>query len=172
MTASDRRNLSQPASIGAESASARRRQQEESLRQHGGELARLAAEGNQEKFFAQIVPQLGPLKQYIKRRLRIAYLDLQVRTHLYTSDDVLEEAVLRAYENFEKRPSNLSLEQWLYQIADGLLDRYISRQQRFETRQRSLESLEQAERRSLEEMPITTDAEGEVQAFVKIHWRN
>ena len=59
---------------------ARRRQQEQSLRARDTELKNLASQSKQEEFFKQVTPFLHPLKSYIKRRLRVAYLTLDVRT--------------------------------------------------------------------------------------------
>jgi RNA polymerase sigma factor (sigma-70 family) len=161
MTQPDGRSPVQLGKADSEPTSGRRQRQSEALSQRADELARLAQEGDKQKFFEQIIQLLGPLKQYIKRRLRIAYLE-QVQTPVYTSGDILEETVLRAFDNFDRRPTNLTLEQWLYQIANDLLDRYITSRQKFESRRRRLEDVEQAERRSMEEIPFTTDAEGEV----------
>jgi len=58
---------------------ATREQQSELLRQKEAEPGRLAAEQKKEEFFRQIAPLLGPLRSYIKRRLRVAYLDLDIR---------------------------------------------------------------------------------------------
>ena len=141
---------------------AERRQQNESLRQKEPALQRLAAEGNKEEFFHQIIPLLRPLKAYIKRSLRIAYLTRQIRTPLATSGDIVDEAVLEAYQNYMHKPQELTLEQWLYQIASRKLESYISNQKSKEARLKSLEAFTQAELRTLEELPITADAEGEI----------
>jgi RNA polymerase sigma factor (sigma-70 family) len=126
------------------------------------ELRRLASEKKKEEFFKQILPVLGPLHEYMKRRLRIAYYLGDIRTPLYTEGDMLDEVLVRAYEHYDKKPPELSLEQWLYQIANELLDSYISRRKSLERQRRSLEGLTDAELRSLDEFPITADAEGEV----------
>jgi RNA polymerase sigma factor (sigma-70 family) len=151
-----------------------RSQQAESLRKKEEELARLAAnrdaqsdrpESNKsqdrEKFFEQVIPLLNPLKSYIKRRLRIAYLDLQIRTPVYTSGDILDRIVLRAYEEYPKKPDNLTLEQWLYRIANEDLEKYLHKRKSTDARRRSLETLQQKELSTLEEQPITADADGE-----------
>ena len=111
----------------AESRIAERRKQGEQLQQTEAELNRLRASGDKEAFFAQILPLplLNPLKSYIKRQLRIAYLTMQIRTPVFTSSDFVDEVVLRAYENYEHKPRDITLEQWLYQIANELLGNYI-----------------------------------------------
>jgi RNA polymerase sigma factor (sigma-70 family) len=144
-----------------ESRHAARQQQGKALQQKEATLGRLASEGNKEEFFRQLIPFLRPIQDYIKRRLRIAYHDLQIRTPVATSGDLLDEVVLEAYENYDRKPADLSLEQWLYQITNKKVDAYIAKQSSREKRRRSLETLNQKELRTLEEMPITADADAE-----------
>jgi hypothetical protein len=66
------------------------------LREREGRLGKLAAQQKKEEFFNQITPLLQPLKAYIKRRLRVAYLTLQIRKPVYTSDDILDEVILES----------------------------------------------------------------------------
>jgi RNA polymerase sigma factor (sigma-70 family) len=56
----------------------------------------------------------------------------------------------------------LTLEQWLYRLANEELDRYVSKGRPTEKRRKNLETLTQTELRTLEQMPITADADGEV----------
>ena len=56
----------------------------------------------------------------------------------------------------------MTLEQWLYRLANEELDRYASKGKPTEKRRKSLETLTQTELRTLEEMPITADSDGEV----------
>jgi RNA polymerase sigma factor (sigma-70 family) len=135
--------------------------QSEALRQQEEALGRLADQQKKQEFFDRVIPLLQPLKDYIQRRLRIAYLERQIRVPVSTSGDILDEVVLRAYENYDHKPPDLTLEQWLYQIANEKVDRYIQKRRRTEARRRSLETLTQKELRTLEE-PVTADAEGEV----------
>jgi RNA polymerase sigma factor (sigma-70 family) len=132
------------------------------LDQRQAELEGLVKGRNRKEFFQQIIPLLRPLKSYIKRRLRIAYLTLQIRTPVYTSGDILDDVVLRAYQEYEKKPANLSLEEWLYRLANERLGKYLAKETLKDKRRASLEALTQAELRTLEEMPITADADGEV----------
>jgi RNA polymerase sigma factor (sigma-70 family) len=132
------------------------------LRASEPELKKLAAEGRREEFFRLIMPLLGPLKFYIRRHLRVAYLDEQIRIPVYTSGDILHAVVLRAYANYPHKPIELTLEQWLYQIANDILEKLLRKQSARDTRRRSLERMTEAELRTLEEEPITVDAEGEI----------
>ena len=136
-------------------------QQSGALKSREGDLRRLAVEGKKEEFLEQIAPLLGRLQSYIKRRLRVAYLDQQIRIPVVTSGDILDEVVLKAYEDYARKPEGVSVEQWLYQIANKEINNHISKRKSTESRRKSLETLTQSELRTLEEMPITADAEGE-----------
>jgi RNA polymerase sigma factor (sigma-70 family) len=138
-----------------------RRQQGRSLRLKEAKLQQLAQEKNKEEFFNELVPLLKPLQFYITRRLRIAYLNQQITRPLASSGDILDRVILNAYENYSHKPEDLALEPWLYQIANRELRSYLSNEQSWEKRSASLERLSRAESRSLEEMPITADIEGE-----------
>ena len=140
----------------------KREQQGRDLGRREAALGILAVQQNREGFFQQIIPLLQPLESYIARRLRIAYLNLQIHTTLYTSGDILDEVVLKAYSNYGEKPTTLTLEEWLYQIANEKLERYLRKRMATEERLEGLETLEQQELRTLEEMPITADADGEV----------
>jgi RNA polymerase sigma factor (sigma-70 family) len=140
----------------------RRTRQTAGLRANEAALHKFASEKRKEEFFAHILPLLQSLKAYIERRLRVAFLDMDIRTPLYTSEDILDLAVLKAYSEYQRKPKDLDLEQWLYQIANGILEKYLGERHAIDKRRRSLEGLTRAELRTLEEEPITTDAEGEI----------
>jgi RNA polymerase sigma factor (sigma-70 family) len=140
----------------------RRTRQTTHLRTREAALQKLASDGRKKEFFAQIIPLLDSLRSYIARRLRVAYLSMDISTPVYTSGDILNTTVLKAYEEWAHKPGDLNLEQWLYQIANEVLEKYLRERHSTDKRRRSLELLTQAELRSLQEEPITTDAEGEV----------
>jgi DNA-directed RNA polymerase specialized sigma24 family protein len=91
----------------------------------------------------------------------MAYANTEIRTPLYTSGDLLDEVILHAYQNYEKRPQELSLEQWLYRIANNVLKHYVGQKKTEEAEYKSLERLQAKELRTLEELPeVTADVEG------------
>ena len=145
----------------AQARSRRRKQQAKALRQKEAALGELASKGKKEEFLKQLASLLPPLIGYIKRRLRAAYLSLDVRTPAETTGDIVDRVLFTAYENYDKKPPDLTLEQWLYQLANQTLGGWVRKRKSIETRRRSLEDLNKAELRSLEEIPFTADAEGE-----------
>ena len=47
---------------------------------------------------------------------------MKIRTPLCTSGGILDEVILRAYENYSRKPQALTLEQWLYQTTNEVLE--------------------------------------------------
>ena len=139
----------------------RRNRQREGLRQREVDLGRLASSKKKEDFFRQLASLLPTLTSYIKRRLRVAYLTLDIRVSTETTGDILDRVLFSAYENYHRKPPNLTLEQWLYQLANQQLERHIAKLRSQDAHRRSFESLNQAELSRLEELPFTADAEGE-----------
>jgi RNA polymerase sigma factor (sigma-70 family) len=132
------------------------------LTQNEAHLLRHSTDKNKDEFFRQITPLLQPLKNYIERRLRSAYLFQELRTPIVTSDDLLDDVILEAYRKFETKPKDLTLEMWLYQIANRIVEGYIQRTAPRDARRRSAESLRGRELRTLEELgQVTADTEGE-----------
>jgi len=141
---------------------AERVRQGEALQQREQELGRFASNKNKEEFFREVVPLIAPLKTYIKRQLRFAYGTQEIRTPVSSSGDIVDQVILRAYEGFDKKPKELTLEQWLYQLARETLDKYIQKRRASDARRQSFEDLRAKDLRDLDEIPFTTDAEGEI----------
>jgi hypothetical protein len=95
----------------AQRRATRSRKQSERLQQEQTKVAKLVDAKNKKDFFKQLLPLWKPLRSYIERRLRLAYLSAQIRTPIYTSGDFLDEVVLQAYEHYDKKPENLSLDE-------------------------------------------------------------
>lgn len=121
----------------------------------------VVAQDGKAEFFEEIKPLLGALRGYIKRRLIMAQADGEIRTPLFNSNDLLDDTLLRAHEDFEKKPQDLTLDQWLYRIANKVIADYI-RDRKADARRQSLERLREKELSTLEELPqLTADVEGE-----------
>jgi RNA polymerase sigma factor (sigma-70 family) len=139
-----------------------RSQQGEQLAQKEDQFARLVSKGDKEEFFNQVVPLLEPLTNYVKRRLKEAYLTMRIRTPVYSAADIVDQAVLQAFEHYPRKPKDLTLEQWLYRLTNKNLEQYLRRRSSIDARRRSLETLNQNELRTMEEIPFTADADGEI----------
>jgi hypothetical protein len=78
---------------------AKRKRQEALLRDNGNALQAVAQQGDQEAFFQEITPLLGPLRSYIARRLTMAYANGEISKDLYTSSDLLDVILNRGRRN-------------------------------------------------------------------------
>jgi RNA polymerase sigma factor (sigma-70 family) len=140
----------------------RRTRQATALLDQEAALQELSWAGRKREFFAQVLPLLDSLKACIRRRRKVAHLSLGITTPVYSGDDILNAAILKAYQEYARKPKELTLEQWLYQIANDILDRYIDRRHARGRRRKSLEHLIEAELRTLAEDDITAEMEGEI----------
>jgi DNA-directed RNA polymerase specialized sigma24 family protein len=119
-----------------ESSGTTRRAREKVLGHKEEELRKLASEGKRDEFFREIIPMLKPLRSYIKRRLRGARLTPRANIPVLSSVDMLDDVVLEAYEKFNRKPKRLTLEQWLYRLANEELDRMFRREGRLKSAER------------------------------------
>lgn len=139
------------------------RQSQESLGAVEPELSKLAASQRKDEFIQRLIPLRGFLKSYIRRNLRVAYANQDIRIPYYTSGDIADEVVLRAYQQYDHKPPDLTLEQWMYRLANEVLEEYLRERKSEEKGRRSLEDLRAKELSGLEEVEhITADAEREV----------
>jgi RNA polymerase sigma factor (sigma-70 family) len=137
-----------------------RERQGKLLQEAEDELKELAAEQKKKAFFDKILPFLGPLRSYIKRRLRFAYLVGALKRGLLSSNDLLGEVVFEAYEEYDKKPKEVPLEIWLYRIANERLREYLRERGMEEEKIESFETMREKELSGFEEK-ITADVEGE-----------
>jgi RNA polymerase sigma factor (sigma-70 family) len=143
----------------------RKRQQNVLLKRREEQLRRLAEQGRKKEFFDMLMPLLGTLRPYVERRLRVGQASGAIRPDEYSVEDIIDEALLKAYENFDSRSSGLSLEEWLYQLANETLEKRL-KEGRLEEKHslpQSFEEIKDRELRGLEEVErMTGDAEREV----------
>lgn len=85
-------------------------------------LERNRAEGRSDQFFTFLGPLMQTLQGHAQRELELLELEGALPTDGLEADDVLDEAMLRAWERFEQRPRGLPLELWLIGLVHGVLD--------------------------------------------------
>ena len=78
--------------------------------------------GRADVFLGFITPLVGSLRPYVRRELRIRELASGMRAALDTPDEVLDELLVRAYEQFPLRPRQTALELWLLGLAEQILE--------------------------------------------------
>ncbi len=77
---------------------------------------------NKEFFFALLRPVLRNLQNHARRELIFAQLEGKLAPNEMTVSDLLDEAILRAWEQFDRRPSQQPLEQWIGGLMHEILD--------------------------------------------------
>jgi RNA polymerase sigma factor (sigma-70 family) len=102
---------------------------------------------------------LPSLRNYIKRRLKMAQVTGAGKSAVVSLDDLVSEVYTKAFELFKERPDESEVfVPWLYQLADDLFEKHIKELLFENEHKQSLHELERAEAESMEEN-FTTDAD-------------
>jgi len=136
-----------------------RRQRAQRLNNAIGSLDQYIQKEDKQSFTKALIPLLEDLKKYIQRRLRFTRLLGRNIDNSIKSTEVVNQVVVQAYENFKNRPKDLSLEHWLFYLADITLEKLFKEAQ-FE--QEHLEDWDKYIEQAIESMDqqMTMSAEG------------
>jgi DNA-directed RNA polymerase specialized sigma24 family protein len=85
-------------------------------------LASNRREGRSFQFFTFLRPLMQTLRTHAQRELELLELEGAVAADELEVDDVLDEALLRAWDQFEWRPADVPLDLWLISLVDGVLN--------------------------------------------------
>jgi DNA-directed RNA polymerase specialized sigma24 family protein len=80
------------------------------------------AEGRSYQFFFFLGPLMRTLRPHVDRELELLELDGTLAVEDMEADEVLDEALLRAWYRFPTRPRGLRFDLWLIGLVDGVLD--------------------------------------------------
>lgn len=80
-------------------------------------------ERRREAFFELLLPILSPLKEHARRELRLLENEGKLGHGELIPGDIISEVVLRAWDEFEQRPTRWSLDVWLMDLIDESLNR-------------------------------------------------
>lgn len=87
-------------------------------------LERNRAEGRSYQFFFFLGPLMQTLRPYVERELELLELEETLAVKDVDVNDVLDEALLRAWDGFGARPPGLRFDLWLIGLVDAVLDVY------------------------------------------------
>ncbi len=93
----------------------------EMLSAAGPLLHRDAELGRSDAFFDLLRPLLGTLRDHARRELRIAELEGTLLEGQATTDDLIDEVLVRAWRRFKDRPRPLPLDLWLIGLLHEVL---------------------------------------------------
>jgi RNA polymerase sigma factor (sigma-70 family) len=91
----------------------RRRQQRESLSAASPLLERDAAAERREAFFELLSPWLSDIRRHARRELTVLELEGAIPTGELTAEDLVDEVLTEAWENYASRPRQIPLDVWL-----------------------------------------------------------
>lgn len=77
--------------------------------------------GRSEVFLSSLAPLAGPVKAYARRELHMRELEGDLPGEETTVADVLNEVVVRAWEQFPRRPETQPIALWLVGLVDDVL---------------------------------------------------
>jgi RNA polymerase sigma factor (sigma-70 family) len=93
-------------------------------------LQRDKEHGRREDFFRLLRPQLRFLRDYARREIRSLEQDGLLHRGEVTVDDLLDEVVARAWERLSDRPRHVSLDLWLTNLLEEILEEWIKQEPR------------------------------------------
>lgn len=103
----------------------RKNRRRDELSAAGPLLAHDRSECRRDAFFELLLPMLKPLKAHARRELRLIEQQGTLHRNEITADDVIDEVLLRAWEEFDQRPHGWDIDVWLM----GLVDDYFGQLQ-------------------------------------------
>lgn len=80
-------------------------------------LERNRAAGRSDAFFSFLWPVMRTLRTMARRELEMHELEGEMHAEQLTSADILDEAMLRAWERYDRRPADQPLEAWLSDLV-------------------------------------------------------
>jgi RNA polymerase sigma factor (sigma-70 family) len=91
-------------------------------------LVRFRETGRSNAFFAFLTPIVRSLRGHVRRELHVLQAEELISGTAPLVEELLDEITLRAWERFDKRPKNLSLDGWLIRLIDETLHELASGQ--------------------------------------------
>jgi DNA-directed RNA polymerase specialized sigma24 family protein len=87
-------------------------------------LERFSRDRHGAAFLAFLRPLVRSLADYVRHELRLLVRERALPPAQVTATDVLDEALVRAWEGFDRRPSGLALDVWVVRLIDENLDEF------------------------------------------------
>ena len=87
-------------------------------------LQRFSRDRHGGAFLAFLRPLVRSLADYVRHELRLLIRERALPAAHVTATDVLDEALIRAWERFDRRPDGLTLDVWMVRLIDESLDEF------------------------------------------------
>ena len=99
----------------------RKRRQREEMSAAGPLLTRDREQSRRKTFYQLLAPMLRTVESHARRELRLMELEGRVRAGEFGVVDVVDEVLLRAWQQYNERPRHLELDAWLMRILHHVL---------------------------------------------------
>lgn len=86
--------------------------------------------GRPEDFFRLLRPHLGVLRHHARRELSMLEMEGVLHRGEVTVDDLLDEVLSRAWQQFSNRPRHLRLDLWLTDLLHDALEQWVKQEPR------------------------------------------
>ncbi len=118
-------------------------------------LARDKSRGRRDDFFRLLRPLLHFLSDHAARELRVLEMDGVLHPGEVSVEDLLDEVLTEAWQQFDRRPQGRPLHLWLTELLHQALDRLIKQEPR------AHDSLEVEVLQTVEDLPVQEVQVGE-----------
>ena len=99
----------------------RKNRQREELLAAGPLLTRDREQSRRRAFYQLLAPMMRTVESHARRELRVMELEGRVRRGEFGVVDVVDEVLLRAWYQYDERPTHLELDAWLMKILHKVL---------------------------------------------------
>lgn len=107
----------------------RRRKQRQNLSAAGPLLGADVARNRREAFFNLLRPYMKSVRDHAERELSILEINGTLPAGEVTADDLVDDVMVRAFEQFEDRPAHLELDVWLIDLLHQRLDELVKKRE-------------------------------------------
>lgn len=109
-------------------AQQRKRIDKKGMKDIGKRLDQAAADDQQSAFILLLKPHLDGLRNTIGREIH----NLEIKEHIhrgsFSTEDLINETLLRAWKNYHKRPKDISMDQWLVRILFQIIKEAVKKE--------------------------------------------
>ena len=99
----------------------RKNRQREDLSAAGPLLARDREQSRRKAFYQLLAPMMRKVESHARRELRLMEIEGRLRPGEFGMVDVVDDVLLRAWQQYDDRPRRLELDAWLMRILHGVL---------------------------------------------------
>lgn len=97
----------------------------------GKRLDQAVADDQQPTFLLLLKPHLDGLRKTIGREIHNLEINEHIHRGSFSTEDLINETLLRAWKNYHKRPKDISTDQWLLRILFQIVKEAVKKEKSF-----------------------------------------